>query len=72
MIRKEVIPDLSTKIINLCLKNNENGICDNMNFSYEETHEETEEQNNIIKLFDNNTLPITLRKLLLYRQYSYG
>lgn len=72
MIRKEVIPDLSTKILNLCLKENENGICDNMRFSPNDFKEEKKNNNNVVELFYDDILPITMRKLLLCRQYSCG
>ena len=72
MIRKEIIPNLSTKILNLCLKENENGICDNMKFYPDNSLEKKKEKDNVIELFDNRFLPITMRKLLLCRQYSYG
>ena len=69
MIRKEVIPNESTRMLNLCLKDNENGIC----FLYD-SKDDDEKITLYCKLknfIDNNSIPITLRKLMLYEDFGY-
>ncbi len=67
--RECIIPDSSIKIIPLCLNDNENGIITNLDNNKQKEHFQALE---ILVSKHKNNLPITVRKLLLYKQYQYG
>ena len=68
-LRECIIPDITVKFKDLCLNDNENGIIANFQYNRHKEHFQTLES--LISKYKNN-LPITIRKLLLYKQYQYG
>lgn len=71
-IRDAIIPDIHVRLLDLCLEEGENGILMPIKF-YEESrknqkeNEEPEVQDNLDKLLNFKTVPITMRKFLMYK-----
>lgn len=71
-IRDAIIPDIHVRLLDLCLGEGENGILMPIKF-YEESrknqkeNEEPEVQDNLDKLLNFKTVPITMRKFLMYK-----
>lgn len=68
-IRECIIPNASVRILDLCLNDNENGIVSPEEDNLQKEHFRALES--VLSKYKNN-LPITIRKLLLYKQYQYG